>query len=138
MFELTSRIADTDSSVSIKHYSLVQRRNLLKQLYQIDQQYRDSLENGSRLTCKQQLFSHKMVANDQANQVLLRKLVETFGWPTQREYGEQGALTAWLIVWHAKPDFQKRYLPLMKRAYQQGLIKQSKSQLGERSNSSSK
>jgi hypothetical protein len=132
MFEMTSRIADTDSSLSIKHYSLVQRRTLLKQLYQIDQRYRDSLQNGSRLTFKQQLFSHKMVANDQANQVLLRKLVETFGWPTQREYGEQGTLTAWLIVWHAKPDYQKRYFPLIKRAYQQGFIKQSPSQLGER------
>ncbi len=132
MVEMTSRIADLDSSLAINHYSLSQRRALFRQLYQIDQRYRDSIENGSRSISKQQLFSHKMVANDQANQVLLRKLVETFGWPTQREYGEQGTQIAWLIVWHAKPDHQKRYYPLMKQAYQQGLIRQDPSQIGER------
>ena len=132
VFKMTSQIADTDSSLPIKHYSLSQRIALLKQLYQSDQRYRDSLENGSRSTAKQQLFSHKMVANDQVNQVLLGKVVETFGWPTQHEYGEQGPQTAWLIVWHARPDYQKRYYPLIKRAYQQGFIKQSPTQLAKR------
>ena len=132
MLEMTSRIADIDSTLQVRHYSLTRRIALLKQLYQIDQRYRDSLENGSHSTFKQQLFTHKMVANDQANQVLFRKLVETFGWPTQQAYGEQGTQIAWLIVWHAKPDYQKRYYPLMKQAYQQGLIKQNPSQLGER------
>lgn len=132
MFEMTSQIADVDSSLQLTHYSLTQRIALLKQLHQIDQRYRDSLENGSRSFAKQQLFSHKMVANDQANQVLFGKLVKTFGWPTQQKYGEQGTQTAWLIVWHAKPDYQKRYYPLMKQAYQQGLIKQNPGQLGER------
>lgn len=132
MLEMTSRIADIDSSLQVKHYSLTQRIALLKQLYQIDQRYRDSLENGSRSASKQQLFTHKMIANDQANQVLFRKLVDTFGWPTQPKYGEQGTQIAWLIVWHAKPDYQKRYYPLMKQAYQQGLIRQDPSQIGER------
>lgn len=132
LFEMTSRIADMDSSLHVKHYSLSQRRILFKQLYQNDQRYRDSIENGSRLTSKQELFSHKMVANDKANQVLLGKLVDTFGWPTQREYGEQGPFTAWLIVWHADPDYQKRYYPLMKQAYERGLIKQSHIELGQR------
>lgn len=132
MVEMTSRIADIDSSFSINHYSLAQRRALLRQLHQVDQRYRDSIENGSRSPSKQQLFSHKMIANDQANQVLLRKLVEAFGWPTQREYGEQGPFTAWLLVWHAKPDYQKRYYPLIKRAYEQGLIKQNHIELGQR------
>lgn len=132
MLEMTSRIADIDSSLQIKHFSLAQRIALLKQLYQIDQRYRDSLENGSRSASKQQSFTHKMVANDQANQVLFRKLVDTFGWPTQQKYGEQGTQIAWLLVWHAKPDYQRRYYPLMKQAYQQGLIRQDPSQIGER------
>lgn len=132
MFEMTSRIADIDSSLQVKHYSRTQRIALLKQLYQIDQRYRDSLENGFHSVSKQQLFTHKMVANDQANQALFRKLVDTFGWPTQQKYGEQATQIAWLIVWHAKPNYQKRYYPLMKHAYQQGLIKQNPSQIGER------
>jgi len=132
MLEMTSRIADIDSSLQVKNYSLTQRIALLRQLHQIDQRYRDSLENGSRSASKQQFFTHKMVANDQANQVLFRKLVDTFGWPTQHKYGEQGTQIAWLIVWHAKPDYQKRYYPLMKQAYQQGLIRQDPSQIGER------
>lgn len=117
MTEMTNRIADIDSSLQVRHYSLAQRRALLKQLYQVDQRYRDSLENGSHSTAKQRFFTHKMVANDQANQVLFRKLVETFGWPTPQEYGEQGPKIAWLIVWHAKPDYQKRYYPLYTTVY---------------------
>ncbi|WP_288424816.1 hypothetical protein [uncultured Spirosoma sp.] len=130
--EMTSRIADIDSSLFIDHYSPTQRKALLKHLYQTDQQYRDSAVNGSQSTAKQQLFSHKIVANDQANQVLLRKLVGKFGWPTQREYGDQGAFTAWLIVWHAAPNYQKQYYPLIKKAYKQGLVKQDPTQLDER------
>jgi len=130
--EMTSRIADVDSSLSINHCSPTQRKSLLKQLYHTDQQYRDSAVNGSQSTVKQQLFSHKIIANDQANQVLLSKLVKKFGWPTQREYGDQGAMTAWLIVWHAAPNYQKQYYPLIKKAYQQGLVKQNPTQLDER------
>ncbi len=132
ILEMTSRIADVDSSLSVNHYSPTQRKALLKQLYQTDQQYRDSAVNGSQSTAKQQLFSHKIVANDQANQVLLRKLVKKFGWPTQRDYGDQGTTTAWLIVWHADPDYQKQYYSVIKKAYQQGLIKQNPTQLDKR------
>jgi hypothetical protein len=132
MLEMTSRMADIDSSLPVKHYSLAQRVSLLKQLYRIDQRYRDSLEDSAHPSFRQQLFTHRMVVNDQANQVLLGKLVDTFGWPTQQQYGEQGTRIAWLIVWHAKLDYQRRYYPLMRKAYQQGLIRQDPSQIGER------
>ena len=67
IFEMTSRIADVDSSLKIDHYSLTQRKGLFNQLYQADQRYRDSLVNGAKSALKQQLFTHRMVANDQAN-----------------------------------------------------------------------
>ncbi|MVM32277.1 hypothetical protein GO755_19680 [Spirosoma sp. HMF4905] len=97
----------------------------------MNQRYRDSLVNGSKEVFKQQLFTHKVVANDEANQVLLDKLAKQFGWPTRQQYGDQGTFAAWLIVWHAKPSYQKRYYLLIKKAYQLGLIKQSPTQLEE-------
>ena len=132
MFEMTSRIADIDSSLRIDHYPLAQRRKLLAQLYEIDQRYRDSLVNGSKSVSKQQLFSHKLIANDQANRALLTKFINRFGWPTHQQYGDHGTFTAWLVVWHAEPDYQKRYYPLIKKAYQQGLIKQNPNELERR------
>ena len=132
IFDMTSRIADIDSSLKIDHYSLTQRKGLFNQLYQADQRYRDSLVNGAKSVLKQQLFTHRMVANDQANQVLLSKIVNRFGWPTLKQYGDQGAFTAWIIVWHSDLNYQRRYYPLIKSAYERGLIKQSPSELGQR------
>lgn len=79
MSEMTSRIADVDSSLNINHYSLTQQKKLFNQLYQANQQYRDSLVNGAKSALKQRLFTHRKVANDQANQVLLSKIVNQFG-----------------------------------------------------------
>jgi len=56
MLEMTSRMADIDSSLPVKHYSLAQRVSLLKQLYRIDQRYRDSLEDSAHPSFRQQLF----------------------------------------------------------------------------------
>lgn len=138
IFEMISRIADIDSSLRIDHYSITQRKRLLNQLYQADQRYRDSLVNGAKSALKQQLFTHRMVANDQANQVLLNKIVNRFGWPTIKQYGDQEAFTAWLIVWHSDLNYQRRYYPLIKSAYERGLIKQSHTELGQRLNRYSK
>lgn len=88
MLDIISHIADLDSSLNIDHYSLAQRRLLFKRLFQADQQYRDSLVNGAKSDLKQQLFSNRMVANDQTNQVLLSKIVNRFGWPTRKQYGD--------------------------------------------------
>lgn len=132
ILEITSRIADIDSSLQVDQYTLVQRRQLLNQLYKSDQRYRDSLINGSKSAFKQQLFTHKMVANDQSNQRLLSKLVSKFGWPTRQHDGDQATFTAWLIVWHAKSSYQSLYYPLIKNAYQQGMITQNPHNLQER------
>lgn len=94
---MTSRIADIDSSLKIDPYSLTQRKGLFNQLYQADQRYRDSLISGAKSALKQQLFTHRMVANDQANQVLLSKIVNRFGWPTMKQYVTRGRLPLGLL-----------------------------------------
>ncbi len=132
MLGMTSRIADIDSSLEINHYSLAQQRHLLNRLFQADQQYRDSLTNGAKSALKQQLFTHRMVANDQANQALLTKIINRFGWPTIKQHGDQGALAAWLIVWHSDLSYQRRYYLLIKSAYKQGLIKQNPIEIEQR------
>lgn len=79
-----------------------------------------------------------MVANDLANQVLLSKIINRFGWPTVKQHGDQGTLTAWLIVWHSDLNYQRRYYPLIKSAYERGFIKQNPVELGQRLNHYSK
>ncbi|GAB4017545.1 hypothetical protein GCM10028808_49220 [Spirosoma migulaei] len=39
ILEMTSRIADIDSSLQVDQYTLVQRKQLLNQLYKSDQRY---------------------------------------------------------------------------------------------------
>ncbi|MVM35478.1 hypothetical protein GO755_35985 [Spirosoma sp. HMF4905] len=130
----TGNIADIDSSLKITHYSVSQCKQLINQLYQIDQRYRDSVMNGSKSREKQDYFWRKIKANDSANQALLTKIVTRYGWPTIHQYGEHESFTAWLIVWHADRDYQRKYYPLIKQAYQRGTIKTSYLELYKRLN----
>lgn len=118
MVNVVHSIADRDSSIRIDSYTFSQRRQLLDLLFKNDQRYRDSLVNGSKQTVRQQFFTHRLVVNDQVNQVLLCKFIRKFGWPSRQEYGKQGSLTAWLIVWHAGFDYQRKYYPVINKAFQ--------------------
>ncbi|UKJ07016.1 DUF6624 domain-containing protein [Solitalea lacus] len=44
--------------------------------------------------------------------MLTAKIIAKIGLPTQEEYGEEEAMAAYLITWHADMEYRERYLPL--------------------------
>src|SRR3989344_2460958 len=52
---------------------------------------------------------------DRKNTILLKKIIEKYGWPDVYLVGERGSNAAWLIAQHAdhNPSFQRRCLKLM-------------------------
>lgn len=115
--------ADMDSTLPVKAYSVRQIRQLFQRMHRLDQQYRDSVGNGSKTSAKQAFYWRKIKANDQVNQVLLAKIITAFGWPTISKFGAEASDTAWLIAWHADAAYIERYYNLMERAYHRQEIK---------------
>ncbi|WP_247233905.1 hypothetical protein [Telluribacter sp. SYSU D00476] len=108
---------DIDPTISVKGRSQAEIKDLLYQMYEVDQRYRDSLLNQNR-PGRDRFYSQRMGACDAANRILLDKIIEEVGWPTISQFGEKGADAAWLIVWHARNDkhYLAKYLDLMQQA----------------------
>jgi hypothetical protein len=53
---------------------------------------------------------------DEANIARLVKIIETHGWPGRALAGEKGASAAFLVLQHADLAYQKKYLPLVRKA----------------------
>jgi len=56
---------------------------------------------------------------DRANTLVLKKIINTYGWPTISMVGKRPSMNAWLIVQHADHDirFQKKVLNNFKKIY---------------------
>ena len=108
--------ADIDPFVSIEDMSVDEVKVLLDKMYQADQQYRDSLQNGNPE--REDYYGKKMAANDQANRKLLNKIIEKYGWPGIAQFGEAGAQTAWYVAWHQRSSepTMAYYLKFMEEA----------------------
>ena len=89
-----------DPFVSIQDMSVREVKVLLNNMYQADQQYRDSLYNGN--PDRRDYYGKKMMANDQANHKLLNKIIDKYGWPDIQRFGEAGSETAWYVAWHQR------------------------------------
>jgi hypothetical protein len=57
---------------------------------------------------------------DDANTSWLEGVVAAHGWPGHALAGEDGAHAAWLLVQHARRDFQEQCLPLLEDAADRG------------------
>jgi len=119
--ELTKNIfnqvgADINSSADVERMNVIEVKNLLKRMVRADQQYRDSLYNGNKEN--EAFYWKKIKVNDEANLTLLDKIVQYHGWPGISKFGEDGANTAWLIIWHhrGKRNILCRYYNLMEEA----------------------
>lgn len=114
--------ADIDASQSVRGLSDQQIHQLLLQIEQADQRYRDSLYNGN--PANEKFYYRKMHANDQANLHLLEKIVEEKGWPDSVRFGGDGAAAAWLVVWHHRGnrEIMKRYVNKMRPAFDAGTV----------------
>ena len=114
--------ADIDTSIKVSEYSVTQIRHLLSKMEMVDQLYRDSLMSVPGTDQRYLGYVSKMIANDNANQAILTKIIAHMGWPKLSLVGSQGVNAAWLVVWHAKRPYQDRYFALIEKAYHSGEI----------------
>ena len=56
---------------------------------------------------------------DRANEARLKKMLDSCGWPKVSVYGKAASGAAWLLLQHATPPTQERYLPLLGAAVEQ-------------------
>lgn len=54
--------------------------------------------------------------NDDENIRKLEEIIEKHGWPKRSEVGPKAASAAFLIVQHSDLEYQKKYLPFLKKA----------------------
>jgi hypothetical protein len=67
-------------------------------------------------------YHPRMRAVHDANAARLEAILNSLGWPCERQVGRDAAQAAWLIVQHAiaQPDFQRRALELLQAAVEAG------------------
>lgn len=104
--------------IDIQEQSVQKIKDLLVKMFEADQQFRDSLYNGSKEAQKQQYYLSKIWNIDIINQKLLDKIVQIHGWPTPSKFDERSAEIAWLIVWHGQIDYKKKYLSVLQQAFE--------------------
>ncbi|QDU57185.1 DUF6624 domain-containing protein [Aeoliella mucimassa] len=81
-----------------------------------------------------QRLAERLKQVDADNTAWLRKLVDTQGWPTISQVGQQGSEAAWLLVQHAdrSPEFQLKCLTLMNELPQHEVSQQNVAYLTDR------
>ncbi len=113
---------ELDSTRSVKNLSAHERRVLFRKLLAADQKYREELHKPDKNPDDNALWQ-RIKANDRANQAILLRLVQTYGWPTQRLRDKDAPFTAWLIVWHCNRfDDYLNFEPYLRTAAQRKLI----------------
>ncbi|WAC11117.1 hypothetical protein [Dyadobacter pollutisoli] len=107
---------DIDPFIEVKGITEKDIRHLFEKMLVADQQYRDSLYNGNKNN--EAFYSKKISVNDEANLIILDKIVQEFGWPEISVFGAKAAETSWLIVWHqrGRRHILCKYFDLMESA----------------------
>ncbi len=89
----------------------------LARMVRVDQEVRDEFTKAISSDNKQAFLTivRRMEEIDRYTTGQMRQIVKTYGWPTVKLVGRQGAQDAWLLVQHAdqSPKFQRECLDLM-------------------------
>lgn len=92
----------------------------LDRLLELDQQSRQRLQElivkGDTSSAEFNRLAEQQQAIDSANMARLAELLERHGWPG----AGRASHAAFMIVQHAEPAVQRRYVPLMRQAQQRG------------------
>lgn len=97
--------AQLDTAMNVNQLSRQACDSLIKQLFTIDQQYRDSLNHCGQASAKQNYYGKLMSVNDRANQTLLLKILKRHGWPCQQD--RSVSRKAWFIAWHSRGEYSQ-------------------------------
>lgn len=57
---------------------------------------------------------------DSINLIKVINILNKYGWPSNKEIGERGSLTLFLVIQHAELETQEKYLPLIEKAAESG------------------
>ena len=57
---------------------------------------------------------------DKANQTRIDEIVKTHGWPGKKEFGSKAAVAAFVVVQHSTSEMMRRYLPILRKAMENG------------------
>jgi hypothetical protein len=94
-------------------------RQELHRIYRRDQQIRDSITAvGLDSPAAQPLFK-QMHVTDSVNQVYVRRLLATTGWPARSQVGDTAASTVYLVVQHAGRAAIAQHLPALRQRVRQ-------------------
>ncbi|KUG07025.1 hypothetical protein ASU33_00120 [Solirubrum puertoriconensis] len=109
-------------------YNLPLKREL-EAIYATGQAIRlkiDSVEKKLGMQAAQsQALLDEMDAVDERNTARVTAIIEQYGWPGQSMVGRLGSTAAFLVIQHARPSVQRKYLPLMREAASKGELAKS-------------
>ncbi|AYA38930.1 hypothetical protein D3Y59_12810 [Hymenobacter oligotrophus] len=101
----------------------------LEAIYATDQAIRlkiDSVEKKLGMQAAQsQALLDEMDAVDERNTARVTAIIDQYGWPGQSMVGRLGSTAAFLVIQHARPSVQRKYLPIMREAAAKGELAKS-------------
>jgi tetratricopeptide (TPR) repeat protein len=93
----------------------------LDQLYrrQMDSVYRHYGENSPQMD----MLEGNMERVDSVNLIIVRSILDKYGWLGADVIGGKGSTTLWVVIQHADnhPELQRKYLPMMRKAVADGV-----------------
>ncbi|WP_324680671.1 DUF6624 domain-containing protein [Hymenobacter sp. GOD-10R] len=110
-------------------YSRVKQE--LQHIYEQDQQIRESIMAVGMDSKEAVPLFKQMRGLDSVNQVYVRTLLTTSGWPARSQVGEQAATTIFLVVQHSNRALIRQYLPALRKRVRQGEASQTDAALME-------
>jgi hypothetical protein len=99
----------------------------LEAMFDSDQRYRAEIQKSlmadpspKNQQAQQKRYAEKQLPLDQRNVKRLEEIVARYGWPGRSLVGYKASNAAFLVIQHAYPQTQERYLPLLKGAADKG------------------
>jgi hypothetical protein len=96
----------------------------LDSIYEEDQKYRKQIrpiieEHGQKSEEFQEL-AMTMVKTDASNLLVVKDILNQYGWLGPDVVGKKGSQTLFLVIQHSDLETQQKYLPMMKKAVEEG------------------
>ena len=97
---------------------------VLDSIYEEDQKYRKQIrpiieEHGQKSQEFQEL-AMTMVKTDASNLLVVKDILNQYGWLGPDVVGKKGSQTLFLVIQHSDLETQQKYLPMMKKAVKDG------------------
>lgn len=106
-----------DSSINVSALSREECNQLIERMFEVDQQYRDSLNRNMQDEVQFKRFGRLITVNDVANRAVLLKILKRYGWPCDTDKRKL-SYKAWFIPWHIRSNHEmlSEFYSYMKKA----------------------